>query len=50
MTGVYTTMSAETVTGYEVITTADAESDHRMVAVEFDLSCAVGPGRDEGDR
>lgn len=40
---VYTMLLAQTVTGDEVITTADAESDHRMVAVEFDLSRAAGP-------
>lgn len=47
---VYTTLPAETVTGYEVITTADAESDHRMVAVEFDLSRASARDGGNGDR
>jgi endonuclease/exonuclease/phosphatase family metal-dependent hydrolase len=48
---VHTTLPAQTVTGYEVITTADAESDHRMVAAEFDLSRAAGlhAGRAGGD-
>ena len=35
---IYTTLPAQTITGYEVITTADADSDHRPVMVRFDLT------------
>lgn len=38
---VYTSLPPEMITRYEVITNADAESDHRLVVTEFDLS-AVG--------
>ena len=40
---VYTTLPARAIAGYEVITSADAESDHRPVAVEFDLAAAAAP-------
>jgi endonuclease/exonuclease/phosphatase family metal-dependent hydrolase len=39
---VYTTLPAEAVTGYEVITSADSESDHRAVIAEFDLARVAG--------
>ena len=42
---VYTTLPAAAVAGYEVITTADGESDHRPVAAEFDLAIAGGGHR-----
>lgn len=38
----YTSLPPETTTGYEVITTVDAESDHRPVIAEFDLTRAAG--------
>jgi endonuclease/exonuclease/phosphatase family metal-dependent hydrolase len=34
----YTTLPAEAVTDYQVITSADADSDHRPVVAEFDLA------------
>lgn len=37
---VYTSMPAAAVAGYEVVTSADAESDHRLVVAEFDLGIA----------
>lgn len=48
---VYAALPARLVTGYEVITCADGESDHRPVVAEFDLSvtgtdgCGVSDGR-----
>jgi endonuclease/exonuclease/phosphatase family metal-dependent hydrolase len=38
----YASLPPETITGYEVITTVDAESDHRPVIAEFDLAPAAG--------
>jgi endonuclease/exonuclease/phosphatase family metal-dependent hydrolase len=38
----YTSLPAEAITGYRVITTADDESDHRLVIAEFDLALAAG--------
>lgn len=38
---IYTTLPASTITGYQVITTADSESDHRAVIAEFDLTRAA---------
>lgn len=38
---VYTALPAGSVTGYEVITSADDESDHRPVVAEFDLSASL---------
>lgn len=38
---IYTTLPAETITGYQVITSADSESDHRPVLAEFDLTHAA---------
>ena len=38
----YTSLPAVAVTGYRVITDADAESDHRPVIAEFDLALAGG--------
>jgi endonuclease/exonuclease/phosphatase family metal-dependent hydrolase len=38
---VYTTLPAEAVTDYQVITSADGESDHRPVIAEFDLARAA---------
>jgi endonuclease/exonuclease/phosphatase family metal-dependent hydrolase len=35
---IYTTLPAETITGYDVITTVDADSDHRPVMARFDLA------------
>ncbi len=35
---IYTTLPAATITGYQVITAADDESDHRPVIAEFDLT------------
>jgi endonuclease/exonuclease/phosphatase family metal-dependent hydrolase len=35
---VYTTLPAEAISSYEVITAADADSDHRPVIAEFDLT------------
>jgi endonuclease/exonuclease/phosphatase family metal-dependent hydrolase len=37
---IYTSLPAETVTGYQVITTADADSDHRPAIARFDLTLA----------
>jgi endonuclease/exonuclease/phosphatase family metal-dependent hydrolase len=37
---IYTTLPADTITGYQVITSADNESDHRPVIAEFDLTRA----------
>jgi endonuclease/exonuclease/phosphatase family metal-dependent hydrolase len=37
---IYTTLPPEAITGYQVITTADDESDHRPVIAEFDLTRA----------
>jgi endonuclease/exonuclease/phosphatase family metal-dependent hydrolase len=36
-----TTLPASTITGYQVITSADSESDHRPVIAEFDLARAT---------
>ena len=38
---IYTSLPAEAITGYQVITTADDESDHRPVIAEFDLTHAA---------
>jgi exodeoxyribonuclease-3 len=38
---IYTSLPAEAITGYQVITTADDESDHRPVVGEFDLTRAA---------
>lgn len=40
---VYTSLPPQAVTGFEVITTADGESDHRPVIAEFDLTRAAAP-------
>jgi endonuclease/exonuclease/phosphatase family metal-dependent hydrolase len=37
----YTTLPAETITGYRVLTEVDAESDHRPVIAAFDLTKAA---------
>jgi len=42
---IYTTLPAGAITGYEVITTADAESDHRPVIAGFDLTRAADDAR-----
>jgi endonuclease/exonuclease/phosphatase family metal-dependent hydrolase len=39
---VYTSLPPEAITGYEVITTADGDSDHRPVIAELDLAVASG--------
>lgn len=42
---VYTSLPAGAVVGHEVITSADAESDHRLVVAKFDLGIAGAGGR-----
>jgi hypothetical protein len=39
---VYTSVPATAVAGYRVVTSADNESDHRLVVAEFDLGIAGG--------
>lgn len=39
---VHASLPPEAITGYEVITAADGESDHRPVVAEFDLALAGG--------
>jgi len=38
---IYTTLPPDAITGYQVITTTDGESDHRPVIAEFDLARAT---------
>jgi endonuclease/exonuclease/phosphatase family metal-dependent hydrolase len=42
---IYTTLPAPAITAYQVITTADTESDHRPVIAEFDLTRAAHHGQ-----
>lgn len=42
---IYTTLPPAVVTSYEVLTSADAESDHRPVVAGFDLTFATGGSR-----
>jgi endonuclease/exonuclease/phosphatase family metal-dependent hydrolase len=42
---VYTSLPAAAITGHEVITSADDQSDHRPVIAEFDLSIADADSR-----
>lgn len=41
---IYTTLPARAITGYQVITAAGTDSDHRPVLAGFDLTPAPGPG------
>jgi endonuclease/exonuclease/phosphatase family metal-dependent hydrolase len=45
---VYATVPAAAITGYEVITSADGESDHRPVVAELDLAVAGADARAGG--
>lgn len=42
---IYTSLPAEAITDYQVITIADDDSDHRPVIAEFDLALASGESR-----
>jgi endonuclease/exonuclease/phosphatase family metal-dependent hydrolase len=41
---IYTSLPPDAITGYQVITAADDESDHRPVIAEFDLAASASPG------
>jgi endonuclease/exonuclease/phosphatase family metal-dependent hydrolase len=47
---IYTTLPASTITGYQMITSADSESDHRPVIAEFDLTRATAHDVRAGDQ
>ena len=47
---IYTTLPAHGITGYQVITTADAESDHRPVVAEFDFTLTTDDASDGSRR